>query len=238
MIIAAYELLFDLAVAREVPVTTCPCCGNAATVRLEFYNKRVRCALFTLVLPSPPMGEVRCLACGKGIKKKHWPAEVVEVFRRERGAYRGKFRFRPGILLGALALVVGGMYAYQELTLPIGYKESDDAYVLDRLDNLRPGIKMAVDTSLKGRHYRLPILVDRVENGLIYARPYRVQMEDATYFLDEDTDLSEANFLPEATVIFTRWKSGSTDLILKEVDGKPAPQFTPRVSVNRVYGGR
>ncbi len=99
-------------------------------------------------------------------------------------------------------------------------------------------MKPAVSTSVNGKNHCLPVLADRVENGLIYTRPYRVQMEDATYYLSEGTDFSGANFLPDATVIFTRRKSGGPDLILTEIEGKPAPRFTPIVSVSRVYGKR
>ncbi len=38
--------------------------------------------------------------------------------------------------------------------------------------------------------------------------------------------------------ILTHWKSGRTGLILKEVDGKPVPSYTPRVSADRVCGER
>ncbi len=233
--LVTYEIFFDHAGSRDVPVGKCPCCGKASTVHLDFQNTRVRCLLFSMSLPILPAGSARCAACGENIARRRWPAEVSAVFKRDRKGYRGRFRFRPGLFLIAIILVVAGMYIYQAATLPLGYKESDDSYLAEKLDNLRPGMRIAVSTSVNGRDFRMPILVDRVEGGLIHARPYRVRMENATYYLHEDTDLSEAAFSGTASLVFSRAKSDN-DLLLKEVDGKPAPRFTPRVSVHRIYG--
>ena len=237
MFFVTYDLYFDHAATYEVPVPQCPCCGKAATVRLELSNLRVGCFMLELSMPSLPKYKAQCMACRAEIKKKSWPAEVASVFDREKHKHRTKFSFRFTkffkILLLVLILGLVGKEIYDRATLPIEWAEIDDAYVVKSLQNVQPGMVMAISTSLSGKHYRLPILVTRVEGDIIYGRPYKTPPQDYD-FMKNDLDLSDANFPQEGSLVLQQSKYPK-DLILKEVNGVPVPSFTPRVSVHRVY---
>ena len=240
MFVVSYDLYLDHAATIVVPVGKCPQCGNAADISLDFMLRRVGCFMLELSMPYLPIGVAHCASCRAEIQKKHWPQEVKSVFDREKGRYRGKFKlrfskfFKIGMLI--LVLVLGGMSLFEKATMPIEFVESDDKYIEESLDNMQPGMIMAISSSVNGKYYRMPVLVERIENGLIYARPYKGPSQDYdVFFMKNELDLSEANFSPKANLVLQRSRE-KRFLIMKEVNGAPAPQFTPNAMVHRVYG--
>ena len=242
----SYVLNYDLAASRAVPVPACPKCKEPVSMLLDFRTMRVECPLFELTRGILPVGFVQCPSCHTELRKKLWPQEVKEAYDAEKERHRAKFRWRwtlfGKLLLGLILFTIFSPYLY-DAVIPKSAEqvETESAYIEQQLLHISPGMRMAVTASYQGKHYRMPVLVQKVEGDIIYARPYKTQGKGYDldlFFMKNELDLSEQNFVPEATLVLQRRANDPASFKVLYMNGAPAPQLAPYAFVQRVYGNK